>query len=277
MRRDDDSPRDRSYGDRARSPDERSRRDRHPDDRRLAPREQAPLPAAGSICLGRVVSIREFGAFVEVEGCRTHALVHISQLAPRRVERVEDVCGVDDKVFVKILPEEKPGRLSASMKAVDQRSGAEIEGADGPRRGRGGHSDADLSDMTWGLQPLDRGDADEAAADAGPAEPKAQPNYGTTGKLSDASNTVNGVALKWSEPPDASKPTKRCAARGARRRPLPLTLPLPLATGGGCTYSRARRSSSLCPSTASLSTSSAARGASPTSRSTTRHARRSTR
>jgi len=36
-----------------------------------------------------------------------------------------------------------------------------------------------------------------------------QPNYGTTGKLAEESNRVNGVVLKWSEPVDAAKPTKR--------------------------------------------------------------------
>jgi smad nuclear-interacting protein 1 len=61
--------------------------------------------------------------------------------------------------------------------------------------------------MTYGIQPLERDDGPSGAA--GPSAPKQQPNYATTGKLADESNKVNGVVLKWSEPPDAAKPTKR--------------------------------------------------------------------
>jgi len=162
-----------------------------------------------------VVSVQGFGAFVAFSGCSTHALVHISQLADRRVDIVDEVVKVGDSVWVKMLPEERPGRISASMKAVDQSSGADLGGDGGgggaaARRPR--HNDADdaaMAQMTWGLQPLDRG-PDEAEAEAGEvAKPKVQPNYETTGKLAEASNSVNGVALKWSEPSDAMKPTKR--------------------------------------------------------------------
>jgi len=68
-----------------------------------------------------------------------------------------------------------------------------------------------MSQMTWGLQALDR-DPDgpeDASALAASAPPKAEPNYAPTGKLAAASNSVNGVALKWSEAPDAARPTKR--------------------------------------------------------------------
>ena len=163
---------------------------------------------------GKVVRIESFGAFVDLGG-RHSALVHISALAPRRVETVNEVVSVGDRVWVQILPENKPGRISASMKAVDQTSGEALDlgGSSGGGGGGGGggrrriEPDEDVSQMTWGLQPLDR--SEEEAAPSEPAKPKIQPNYATTGKLAEESNKVNGVVLKWSEPPDAAKPSKK--------------------------------------------------------------------
>ena len=114
-------------------------------------------------------------------------------------------------MWVKVLAEEKPGQISASIKAVDQATGAPLPdggggGGGGGKRSRG--AEEDVSGMTWGLQPLDRG-GDDAAEDEAPAAPKHQPNYSTTGKLAEETNKVNGVVLKWSEPHDAAKPTKR--------------------------------------------------------------------
>ena len=61
--------------------------------------------------------------------------------------------------------------------------------------------------MTWGLQPLDRAES-ASSADADANKPKAPPIM-RTGNFGAESNTVNGVVLKWSEPPDAAKPTKK--------------------------------------------------------------------
>ena len=63
----------------------------------------------------------------------------------------------------------------------------------------------------WGFAVVDGADEGTSAGgeDATSAAPKAKANYETTGKLAEASNMVNGVAMKWSEPPDAQKPTKR--------------------------------------------------------------------
>lgn len=160
--------------------------------------------------------IQDFGAFVRIDGEGRHsALVHISQLAPRRVETVGEVVSVGDNVWVKMLPENKPGQLSASIKLVDQATGEAVDlGSSSSARGGGGggrrrhEPEEDISQMKWGLQPLDR-DEGEDEAPAAPAAPKEQPNYATTGKLADETNKVNGVVLKWSEPPDAAKPTKR--------------------------------------------------------------------
>ena len=116
--------------------------------------------------------------------------MHISQLTNRRVETVDEVLRVGDMVWVKILPEDKPGKISASMKAVDQETGSAAAPSErGGPHGRHNEKEEDVSHMTWGLQPLDRS-GEDALAESGPSVPKAQPNYETTGKLAEASNMV---------------------------------------------------------------------------------------
>ena len=69
----------------------------------------------GSIQQGRVVRITDFGAFVELEP-GVDGLVHISQLAPVRVQKVEDVVSVDQMVDVKILRvDSEAKRISLSI------------------------------------------------------------------------------------------------------------------------------------------------------------------
>lgn len=86
----------------------------------------------GSICEGKVVRIVTFGAFVELEP-GLDGLVHISQIAATRINKVEDVLTVGDMVRVRILdvnPEAK--RISLSIRdAVDASENADLpEGAD---------------------------------------------------------------------------------------------------------------------------------------------------
>ena len=76
----------------------------------------------------------EFGAFVNFLGARD-GLVHISELAPRRVAKVGDVVSEGQQVKVKVLGIDDRGKVRLSMKAVDQQTGEEIkqqprEGAD---------------------------------------------------------------------------------------------------------------------------------------------------
>ena len=98
-----------------------------------------------------MLSLKPYGAFVEYEGCAIHGLVHISQLRRERVESVEEVVAVNDRVKVKVLEGEE-GRLSLSMKSVDQITGADLGGDDPPprRRARGGDDEAELATMQWG-------------------------------------------------------------------------------------------------------------------------------
>ncbi len=73
----------------------------------------------GQIFQGIVVSIKEFGAFVEfVPG--KEGMVHISKIAKERINRVEDVLTLGDKVTVVCLGKDKMGRMSFSMKDVAQ-------------------------------------------------------------------------------------------------------------------------------------------------------------
>jgi len=151
------------------------------------------------------VSIKAFGAFVQLEGHRRQGLVHISQLASQRVESTADVVGEGDKVKVKVLAIEGE-KISLSMKAVDQQTGADLGGDVAPRRVKRRDDDEDVSTMTWGLKPLEHDEP--PAADEDPLAPKIQPNFNNTGKLAEATNKVNGVTLKWSESHDAMKPSK---------------------------------------------------------------------
>lgn len=71
----------------------------------------------GQIFTGHVVSIKEFGAFIEFAPGK-EGLVHISKICRERINRVEDVLTLGDKVKVICLGKDKMGRISFSMKDV---------------------------------------------------------------------------------------------------------------------------------------------------------------
>jgi polyribonucleotide nucleotidyltransferase len=71
----------------------------------------------GQILTGRVVSIKEFGAFVEFAPGK-EGMVHISKICKTRINRVEDVLTLGDKVKVVCLGKDKMGRMSFSIKDV---------------------------------------------------------------------------------------------------------------------------------------------------------------
>ena len=74
---------------------------------------------AGQIFTGKVVSIKEFGAFVELATGK-EGMVHISKICKERINRVEDVLTLGDKVKVICLGKDKMGRISFSMKDVPE-------------------------------------------------------------------------------------------------------------------------------------------------------------
>ena len=72
---------------------------------------------AGQILSGKVVSIKEFGAFIEFAPGK-EGMVHISKISKERINRVEDVLTLGDKVTVVCLGKDKMGRMSFSKKDV---------------------------------------------------------------------------------------------------------------------------------------------------------------
>jgi len=73
----------------------------------------------GMILKGEVVSIKEFGAFIEFAPGK-EGMVHISKISKQRIKNVEDVLTLGDKVKVVCLGKDKMGRVSFSIKDVKQ-------------------------------------------------------------------------------------------------------------------------------------------------------------
>src|SRR5215207_9474485 len=83
-------------------------------------------PEVGQIYEGTVVKTMDFGAFVNFFGAKD-GLVHISQLAPNRVQKTTDVVKEGDKVKVKLLGFDERGKVRLSMKSIDQKTGEDLE------------------------------------------------------------------------------------------------------------------------------------------------------
>jgi polyribonucleotide nucleotidyltransferase len=86
------------------------------------------VPEIGKVYTGKVVKVVDFGAFVNFLGSRD-GLVHISELAPRRVERTTDIVNMGDEVKVKVVGFDDRGKIKLSMKQVDQATGEELQQA----------------------------------------------------------------------------------------------------------------------------------------------------
>ncbi len=82
-------------------------------------------PELGAIYTGKVVKIMDFGAFVNFLGSKD-GLVHISELAPHRVQKVGDVVKLGDTVKVKLIGFDERGKVKLSMRRVDQATGQDI-------------------------------------------------------------------------------------------------------------------------------------------------------
>ncbi len=83
-------------------------------------------PEVGVIYDGKVVKVVDFGAFINFFGPKD-GLVHISQLAAKRVAQVSDVVSEGDSVKVKLLGFDDRGKVRLSMKVVDQETGEDLE------------------------------------------------------------------------------------------------------------------------------------------------------
>ena len=86
-------------------------------------------PEVGQIYEGKVVAVKDFGAFVNFFGPKD-GLVHVSQLAQERVSHPKDVVSEGSTVWVKLLGFDDRGKVRLSMKVVDQETGQPIEGTE---------------------------------------------------------------------------------------------------------------------------------------------------
>ena len=91
------------------------------------------VPEAGQVYHGKVVSIQDFGAFVEILPGK-EGLLHISEMAWKKTEKVEDVVKLGDEVDVKLLDiDEKTGKMRLSMKALQPKPEGYVEPVRRPR------------------------------------------------------------------------------------------------------------------------------------------------
>ncbi len=90
----------------------------------------------GESYMGTVTRLMNFGVFVAVLPGK-EGLVHISQLAPGRVEKVEDVVKLGDEIMVKVVEIDSQGRINLSRKAVLGGASADEEYVPRPPRGNG--------------------------------------------------------------------------------------------------------------------------------------------
>jgi polyribonucleotide nucleotidyltransferase len=113
----------------------------------------------GKIYRGKVVTIKEFGAFVEFLPGRD-GLVHISELANFRVKQTEDIVKMGDEIWVKCLGVDEKGRVRLSRKAAmaerDKEMGGTGEQAPAEGESQGGGESAEHAERGGG----DRGGGD---------------------------------------------------------------------------------------------------------------------
>ena len=97
------------------------------------------VPEVGQVYNGKVVSILEFGAFVQILPGK-EGLLHISEIDWKKVEKVEDVLNVGDEVEVKLLEiDSKTGKMRLSRKALIEKPEGYVEPVRKPRPENGGH------------------------------------------------------------------------------------------------------------------------------------------
>lgn len=104
------------------------------------------VPEVGEVYHGKVVSILDFGAFVEILPGK-EGLLHVSEIAWTKTENVEDVLKVGDEVDVKLLEiDEKSGKMRLSMRVLTEKPEGYVEPERKPRsdnRGRDNHRGGD--------------------------------------------------------------------------------------------------------------------------------------
>jgi polyribonucleotide nucleotidyltransferase len=123
-------------------------------------------PEVGKIYDGKVVTIVDFGAFVNFMGGKD-GLVHVSEMKNERVEKPTDVVSEGQAVKVKVLEIDPRGKVRLSMRVVDQETGAELEDTRPPREPREPRGDRGDRGDRRGPRG-DRGDRGGRGGDRGP-------------------------------------------------------------------------------------------------------------
>ncbi|MDQ5971184.1 MAG: polyribonucleotide nucleotidyltransferase, partial [Patescibacteria group bacterium] len=75
---------------------------------------------AGDMFKGEVIKIMDFGAFVKINNSNTEGLVHVSEMAPFRVEKISDILKEGEIVPIKVLKVDEKGKISLSIKEADK-------------------------------------------------------------------------------------------------------------------------------------------------------------
>jgi polyribonucleotide nucleotidyltransferase len=128
------------------------------------------VPEVDTVYHGKIVSILEFGAFVEILPGK-EGLLHVSEIDWKKTEKVEDVLHVGDEVDVKLLEiDEKTGKMRLSRKALLEKPEGYVEPERRPRGGdRGPRRENDRRDNNRGPRRDDRGPRRD---DRGPRGPR---------------------------------------------------------------------------------------------------------
>ncbi len=123
------------------------------------------VPEAGQVYHGKVVSILEFGAFIEILPGK-EGLLHVSEIAWTKTEKVEDVLKVGDEVDVKLLEiDPKTGKMRLSMRALTEKPEGYVE----PKRPeRGPRRDGDRGPRRDGDRGPRREGGERREGDRGP-------------------------------------------------------------------------------------------------------------
>ena len=126
------------------------------------------VPEVGTVYHGKIVSILEFGAFVEILPGK-EGLLHISEIDWKKTEKVEDVLNIGDEVDVKLLEiDEKNGKMRLSRKALIEKPEGYVEPERKPRGDRGPRRD----DRQGAPRRDERGPRGPRRDDRGPRGPR---------------------------------------------------------------------------------------------------------
>ncbi|MEY4239708.1 MAG: polyribonucleotide nucleotidyltransferase [Pseudomonadota bacterium] len=124
-------------------------------------------PEVGKVYDGKVVTIVDFGAFVNFMGGKD-GLVHVSEMKNERVEKPTDVVSEGQAVKVKVLEIDPRGKVRLSMRVVDQETGEELEDTRPPRGSRASRGDrGDRGDRGGDRRPRRDGDRGGRGGDRG--------------------------------------------------------------------------------------------------------------